>query len=334
MNKKSFFHVLKSIGVFMSLLAMLIMLLNTSTTMTSQAAESSQDTNLSISQNHPASRVPNEPTIIGGKEAEPGAWPWQVAVVLASQIITEPSLNFFNAQACGGSLIHPEWVVTAAHCTYDPISGVPVPAQVGNVVAGIHNIKNPDSAYFQRMEISQIIRHPDYDADTNQNDIALFKLAEPVTLNERIQIIPMNTDPSLTISGTSAIVTGWGMTGTNTNKSNVLKQVSLPVVNNQECNDIYQNSDITGGTLITITEGMICAGGIQNQDSCENDSGGGLVVPNANNDGYVLAGLVNFGASIGCGTAGIPGGYARISYYESWVAENINHRIYLPIAMP
>ena len=84
--------------------------------------------------------------IVGGAPASPGEWPWQVVV-------------FPGDFQCGGSLVSPQWVVTAAHCT----EGF-APADIV-VVAGVYNLANPATG-FQIRDVIQIIRHPSYNPTT------------------------------------------------------------------------------------------------------------------------------------------------------------------------
>src|SRR5512142_117823 len=77
------------------------------------------------------------PEIIGGAPANPGEWPWQVALVGGS------TSDLYNGQFCGGTLVHPEWVLTAAHCITDQSSGNVRPPSYVDVVAGIYNLQSP-----------------------------------------------------------------------------------------------------------------------------------------------------------------------------------------------
>lgn len=268
-----------------------------------------------------ASRVPDGPTIVGGEEAQPGAWPWQVALINPDQVGSGP--NYLNAQFCGGSLIHQEWVLTAAHCVHNQNGGT-ISASAVNIVAGVHNISAPESPYYQQVAVSEVIMHQQFPIN-QQDDIALLKLAQPVTLNERVQIVPMinSTNTAQANAGLSSVVTGWGLTTNQGERSSVLKQLSVAIMTNEQCNEAY------GGS---ITEGMICAGGIQDQGTCNGDSGGPLVVRNSSNNGYLVAGIVSFGSSQGCAIANIPTAYARVSHYESWIAEKMGNTG--PVATP
>lgn len=231
--------------------------------------------------------------IVGGEEATPGAWPWQAFV--------QP-----GGFACGGSLITPEWVLTAAHCLFDD-QGNPITADQVTVLLGAHNIAQTEPSQ-QQFQVTQAIPHPQYDANTNDNDIALLKLATAATLTDRVQTVALTGpgDAALVAPGTPATVTGWGALTEGGASPDVLYQVSVPIVSNEVCNAA------NGG----ITENMLCAGLEEGgKDSCQGDSGGPLVVPDG--AGWKQTGVVSFGQ--GCARPGLYGVYARVSRYIDWI---------------
>ncbi len=249
----------------------------------------------------------NEPTIVGGQEAEPGEWPWQVALVRKGS-------DLYQVQFCGGTLIADVWVVTAAHCVTD--DATPIPIGDFDIIAGIHDLSNPE-ADIQRRSLVDMIVHPGWDHTTKDNDIALLKLSAPV--NERpggsgtlpiayAELVPEDVGE---LVGADVTVTGWGNRAANPPGGNNypprLHEVVVPVVSNADCNTAY------GGR---ITANMLCAGyPAGGKDSCQGDSGGPLVYDNAGT--WQLAGVVSFGA--GCAAPGYPGVYARVSRYVPWI---------------
>ncbi len=248
---------------------------------------------IAVQANPPAPGDTNQPTIIGGTEAEPGAWPWMAALVTAS----EP--DAYWGQFCGGALIRPQWVLTAAHCTENKTA-----ADI-HVVLGRHKLS---SATGERIAVDQIVNHPDYESNTLDADIALLHLEAPASQTP-IWVVG-SADAALFDPGTLATVTGWGLTSSNGNDyPDALRQVSVPIISNTTCNQSY------GGD---ITANMLCAGYPQGgQDSCSGDSGGPLVVPDASGAGWLQAGVVSWGE--GCAEPDYYGVYARVEVFKTWI---------------
>ncbi len=256
-----------------------------------------------LTQGEPAQ--PNGPTIVGGHEAEPGAWPWQVALI-------DTGGHPYDDQYCGGSLINPNWVVTAAHCA---AGARPDDIQV---LAGIHNLVTGDPG-FARLNVANIIIHPDY-GDINQydSDIALLELATPAPFRlpsaaglpiAGVALVPETVGA---LVGVDSTVTGWGnrQPGGGDYPA-ALHEVEVPIVSNADCRAAYGNA---------ITPAMLCAGLPEGgKDSCQGDSGGPLVVFSSTRSRWELAGIVSWGN--GCALPGVPGVYTRVSTFAHWIAD-------------
>ncbi|GJL54291.1 MAG: hypothetical protein NPIRA02_14230 [Nitrospirales bacterium] len=242
----------------------------------------------------PKPRTGLEPRIVGGEPAERGDYPWAASIALVRQ---NGSLFSF----CGGSLITPEWVLTAAHCT----------VQVGHkVILGRLNLQESGGEVH---DVVQVINHADYDSNTSDSDIALVKLDNP-SAQTPISLIGENGD--LAAPGKPYTVVGWGLLEEGGMASDDLMEVTLPIVSNANCQAQYD------GTGVTITENMLCAAEL-NKDSCQGDSGGpGMVVDSAE-DTDRLAGVVSFG--IGCARPEFPGVYTRVSNFISWIDGHIGN---------
>lgn len=252
----------------------------------------------------PGEGVATEPSIVGGGPADPGEWPWQVALV------SPTSLDLYNTKFCGGSLVAAQWVVTAAHCVF----GSQPSSQ--DVVAGIYNLQSPAPGY-QRRDVVQIIIHPNYSAGTEDSDIALLKLSSPVTLGgsgeTKTALIPLVPSNVGDLNGINSWVTGWGNTESVPQWPTQLYEVQVPIISNATCNDVNHYNG-------SITANMLCAGlDAGGKDSCQGDSGGPLVVDVGS--GWQLAGIVSWG--IGCADPLNPGVYTRVSNFTDWVHSNI-----------
>lgn len=249
--------------------------------------------------------------IVGGQEADPGEWPWQVALVNGN------ATDLYNGQFCGGSIITREWALTAAHCVENS-----APSDL-DVVAGLHDLATPDPQY-RRSDVAEIIIHPGWNTDTNDNDLALLRLTTPIDARAAggggvlpIQYSAIVPDNIGALVGELSTITGWGNTLPNppggTNYPQRLREVEVPVISNTDCAGAYAN----------LTDNMICAavpeGG---KDSCQGDSGGPMVFFNDDAGEWQQIGIVSFGR--GCADASYPGVYTRVSRYVGWIDSYVN----------
>uniref|UniRef100_A0A914X2U2 Peptidase S1 domain-containing protein n=1 Tax=Plectus sambesii TaxID=2011161 RepID=A0A914X2U2_9BILA len=233
--------------------------------------------------------------IVGGTEARPHSWPWQV------------SLLYYGRHICGGSLIDPLHVLTAAHCVNNNRN-----AQQYTVVLGGH-IKS-DAAEDGRVEIqvASIVVHEGYNNPRkHENDVAVLTLVRAAPLNRYINTICLaqqDVEP-----GTQCVVTGWG-SSQGSAQGNSLQQVVVPIIEQDICND---RSHYAG----QLTDGMMCAGYDQGgKDSCQGDSGGPLVCPVG--DGvWQQMGVVSWG--YGCARMKKPGVYTRVTAHKHWILEQV-----------
>lgn len=231
-----------------------------------------------------------EPRIVGGTEVDPpGKYPFMVALVHSGG-------DAYRDQFCGGSLIGPEWVLTAAHCAIGEIAV--------DLVIGRHNL---DSGQGERIASASIIIHPSYDPDTSRNDIALIRLSTPSAYAP----VVLPGDTALEAAGTLLTVIGWGDTHSTPQWPQRLREAQVPVVGAAACREAYRG-ETEPPTAVDMCAGNLAFGGV---DSCQGDSGGPLF--GSTPAGFVQVGIVSRGT--GCALAGYPGIYARVYPFTAWI---------------
>ncbi|XP_018563532.1 brachyurin [Anoplophora glabripennis] len=241
---------------------------------------------------------PTIPRIIGGEEATPHEFPFQVALVING--------NSF----CGGSLISSNYVLTAAHCA--------IAITTVDVILGAHNVTVAEDSQVY-LTGTEVILHENYNLVTFQNDIALIKLSESVTLNDYIQTVPLPSRNDANKTYDDEIVTsiGWGLTKdldhtpTLRDISPVLRYVEVEVHDLDDCRDYY-NRNIYNITYVTSLN--ICTSGYRNKGTCSGDSGGPLILNG------VQIGLVSIGTTL-CELCS-PSVFTDLGKHLDWIVEH------------
>uniref|UniRef100_A0A8B9ZEI8 Peptidase S1 domain-containing protein n=1 Tax=Anas platyrhynchos TaxID=8839 RepID=A0A8B9ZEI8_ANAPL len=233
--------------------------------------------------------------VVGGEDAVAHSWPWQVSL--------QYSRNGGWSHTCGGTLIAPSWVLTAAHCYSSSLTY--------RVVLGEYDLTVEDDSAVVA-EVEDFIVHENWNSYLIVNDIALIKLKEPVQESESIQAACLPPSGLELPNDYPCEITGWGRLWTNGPLADVLQQALLPVVDYSTCSQ----SDWWGYLVRT---SMVCAGGDGVVSGCNGDSGGPL---NCQREGlWEVHGIVSFGSSWGCNTYKKPTVFTRVSAYIDWINE-------------
>jgi len=239
--------------------------------------------------------------IVGGVNAVPYSWPWQIVWCV--------NTNGQCSLSCGGSVVARNWVVTAGHC----VSGNQNNPGRFMVKAGTFDYASTtaNEASVQTSTVQQIFLHPSYGTvgGAPVNDIALVRLAQPLTFTDQVQPVCMPSEDAVQTNPPSmGWTTGWGTTSSGGQVSRQLKQVQVPFVTYQSCRTAY-------GTALS--DSLMTCAGQSGKDACQGDSGGPLVSL-SNNGSWFEYGLTSFGQ--GCALAGYPGVYSRASAFCSWLS--------------
>jgi secreted trypsin-like serine protease len=244
--------------------------------------------------------------IIGGAQAEPNQFPYQVALLINMNGYQSPR----DAQYCGGTIVGSNWVLTAAHCV------CPNPKRTAQTVfIGSTKLSSSDGHI---VAIETISCHEQFDPRSLVNDIALLKLAGrgKVTDVRPVDFADAIVEENILAHTNEATVTGWGRTES-AGRSDDLLFGSVPIVDRSICNSAISYG---GG----VTAEMMCAGDAAH-DTCYGDSGGPLLMESSDQRMYQI-GITSWGGDATartCADISKPGVYTRVAPYNKWIRDHM-----------
>ncbi|KAG5871975.1 hypothetical protein JTB14_003100 [Gonioctena quinquepunctata] len=229
-------------------------------------------------------------------EAQFAEFPWMVALIRSMD-----SHELLQRPKCGGALIHPRVVITAAHCVLN---------------------KN------------NITIHPKFYSGALFNDIAFLYLESSVRIAENVDVLCLPLQNHEHRLSTRCFSTGWGKDrfGKKGVHHIILKSINLPTVPRDTCQNNLRKTRL--GKHFELNRNFICAGGERGKDTCTGDGGSPLMCPIEDQEGrYYHAGIVSWG--IGCGEENVPGVYTNVASFREWIDEQmrlygLNTTVYEP----
>jgi len=233
--------------------------------------------------------------VVGGNDASPGEYP------AVAEITFGPFL-------CTGTLITPNWVLTAGHCSNITAGTVASPAswppQLISVRVG--GVTQSDG---ERLGVSRVVMHPDY-LLTSGYDISLLQLSSSSTMAPTQ--VAGAAERSIWTPDTMETIVGWGVTSEGGSQPDRLQEAQVPITTDSYCAGAYSDFD---------PQTMVCAGFPQGGvDTCQGDSGGPMF-GRGSSGALRIVGTTSFGE--GCARPGKPGVYGRVGdqTLRPWIAE-------------
>lgn len=237
--------------------------------------------------------------LAGSAAVEHTDWPWQAALKMSTWQVNDQ-------WTCGGSVIAPTWILTAAHCVINDVDTRYTTISPSNIQVRVGS--NRFEYGGQAALVKRIVKHPFFDPTTRDNDIALLELTSPVYVDP-IRPVTLEREGTLACLGTAGVITGWTAQTICGNPATVLSAVNAKITAPATCRSAYPSDTVTGN--------MICSEPATTSSTlCQADDGSPLAVGNGRG-GYVQAGIVSWGNS--CETPKLPTVYTRVANYVDWL---------------
>ncbi|XP_062055926.1 serine protease 46-like [Lepus europaeus] len=237
--------------------------------------------------------------MVKGKVVEVGKWPWQVNIL------------YLGLYLCSGSLVHHQWVLTAAHC----LQRSKDPNQY-SVKVGVQQLPENNT----QLLITRIVIHEDFNNLMSQ-DIALLKLRDPVSWSPFIQPICLPKNNFRLTIGTMCWAIGWGFAEKKKTPRPPysLQEMAVRILNNDVCNQRYHFL-LSAGQKKLMGKDMLCGGSEWGLDTCQDNSGSSLVCQV--NKTWIQVGVVSW--SFSCGRRQFPSIYTSTPHFTQWIKKQIS----------